>query len=200
LRDGFSFPASDFGITVEQPIRSFELQLGSAYSATHKPGGGPGPDTSFRTTGTLIYWRRWWGPCFTEESASLRTPDFNKRDNYMTPCVVLRGYPFGIPSRLYFGYLLPSGKWDGADRSGIEASRDQGVTFYWEERLLNLKQATVRYRATFGLYRALEQGNPLCDGTEGVFIASCARIPVFEFNGMLEFALEFPRSNADATW
>jgi hypothetical protein len=195
---GYAFPMSAFGFTVEQPIRSLELQLSSTYSPTHKLDSGPGLDTGFRTTGTLIYWRRTWGPCFSEEWAWQHTLDFTKQADYATPCLVLRSSPFGIPSRLYFGYILPSGKWAGSN--GIESSRLQGPTFFWEGRVLNLKEATIRFRYVFGLYRILAQGNPLCDGTEGVLVPTCARTRALSFNTSLGLELEFPRCKAGVTW
>jgi hypothetical protein len=194
----YTLPMSTLGFTVEQPIRSFELQLASTYSPSHKAGGGPGLDTGLRSTGTIIYWRRSWGPCFSEELAWERTANFTKTAEYATPCVMLRAYPFGIQSRLYFGYLVPSGKWAGPN--GIESSRTQGLTFYWEARVLNLNRATVRFRYTLGLYRILQQGNPLCDGTEGVLVSGCARVAAVSGNMSVGLELEIPKGNAAATW
>jgi len=196
--DGYNPPATDLEFSLEQPIRSFEAQLDSSYSPPHKTAGGAGTDTGLRDTGRLIYWRRNWGPWFSEEWAWQKTPDFTKQAYFATPGVVLRVHPVGIPSRLYLGYVVPTGKWAGPNE--LESSRTQGLTVIWDGRISNMRMATLRVRSKWGFYRILEQGNPLCDGTEGVLLPGCGRTRAFDLEATIGFALEFPKSNPDASW
>lgn len=181
---GYQFPSVIVGASVELPVSNHvELQGGISYTPT-KPFVGSNSDR-FGATGGAVFWitRRFAATAFLERGHAWAS-QYNLKGWGPSVGIAIREHTHDSPGRLYLSYVIPTGcQW--GPNCLIQSSRTTGGKIYWDHRVLR----HWRFGAEFGLYRSLNQGNPL-DPAAG-------RTSQTILDGHIVSRLEFPSSHLD---
>ena len=151
---GFKIPHLAVGIGAERSVgKHFELQGRLSYSPDRKYITNDGKSLLMKSRG--LYWIT---PKFALTGGLHRsylwTSQFNKSSWSPSAGIAFREGGFGMPGRIYFDYLFPTGCQWGAS-CPIQSNRTQGVDFYWETRVAS----HFRLGLLFGTYHLRNQSN-----------------------------------------
>lgn len=153
---GYKLPYIALGVSFQRPItKHIEFQGGVSYSPTKTLMTNDGRGVGIQ--GEVDYWliRR------VAATASLRwgelwTSEFNSQGWRPAIGFAIREHSFDSPGRFYFSYVIPTGCQWGAGCQ-VQSDRKTGPKVYWEHRVWT----HWRWGFEFGVYRVLNQGNPL---------------------------------------
>jgi hypothetical protein len=153
---GYKLPHIAVGTTVERAVgKRLEVQGELFYSPDKKYITNDG--NSIKMASTLIVWVTPRIGITSEVSKTyLWTSQFSKSELHPAFGVVIRDHFEGAPGRLYLSYLLPTGCQWGLT-CPIQSNRLQGPQGSWEHRI----STRLRYGFSMGIYRILNQSNPL---------------------------------------
>lgn len=181
---GYNFPTVKVGVSAELPISTrFELQGGISYTPTKAFVANTGDSLGATSGGVFWITRRFAATAFLERG-HVWTSQYNLKGWGPLVGIVIREHSHDSPGRLYLSYVIPTGcQW--GPNCLIQSSRTMGGRINWDHRVL----VHWRFGAEFGLYRALNQGNPLdpAAGRTGQLI----------WDGHIESRFEFPSSRLD---
>lgn len=138
---GYRLPYSAFGADVERVLGDrLEARIAADYSFTTKYGETSGSQEHL--SGRLLAWvKPNFGFTAEDGEAFLHTSLFTKSSNSPLVGIVNRCWAFGVPTRIYLGYIVPTGSrpTDGS----LQSNRLQGGRFIYEG------QFTSRLRLIF---------------------------------------------------
>ena len=177
---GFKVPSFALGVSLEHEITTrIELQGGASYSPTKTSTTNDGHDLTINA-GVVFWITRRFAPTASLISTRLWTSQFNSLAWSPLIGFAIREHTLGSPGRLYLSYLIPTGCQWGAS-CPIQSSRETGPKIFWEHRML----AHWRVGFEFGVYRVLDQGNPLdpAAGRTSQMTGDAHIISRFEFPG-----------------
>ena len=176
---GYSLPVVDFGVGLDKSFGShFEIDTFGSYEIAHKQVLGNGHeilatvipiiwiDRTVGITGEVIYAHLYTSAydkgTFLPESISQLAP--SAESFIITPGVVFRTSPAGLPSRMWLNAIIPTGSINRT--TGIESNRESGVQFTWEADMYNVGPFTMRAEIEPSYLHGYSQSNPICDGTD----------------------------------
>jgi hypothetical protein len=181
---GYKFPSVALGVSLELPISNrVELQGGISYTPT-KPLDTNSSD-SLGLTGGGVFWitRRFGATAFLERGHAW-TSQYNLKGWGPLIGIAIREHTHDSPGRLYLSYVIPTGcQW--GTTCLIQSSRTTGGRIYWDHRVF----MHWRFGFEFGLYRTLNQGDPLNP--------AAGRTSQLDWDGHIVSRFEFPSSRLD---
>lgn len=148
---GYKLPYTAFGGAIERTLGNHvELQVSGDYSPSHKYITSDGHQ--FHAYAAALYWFRDNAALYANDGEGfLYTSQFQKQANFPQVGVATRLFWMGVPSRIYFTYIVPTGKrpTDGS----LQSNRTQGMGFVYEGQGWD----RVRIITTFHVLTFLDQ-------------------------------------------
>jgi len=177
---GYKVPHVGFGSSIEQSLGTrIELDGGLSFSPDKKIITNDGSSLLIKSSGRFWITQRFAITGGLERS-NLWTSQFSKAAWLPSVGIAIRESSLGMPGRLYFSYLFPTGCQWGAG-CPIQSNREMGPVGYWEKRTYS------HFRVGFqiGYYRILNQGNPLQPsiGRTGEWSGDVHVVTRYEFHG-----------------
>lgn len=177
---GYKLPSLAVGASFEQPIgERVELQGGISFSPTKTISTNDGH--RFDISGEGLFWiSQRFAATASLGRGYLWTSQYDLQGWSPSIGLAIRDQALGSPGRLYLSYLIPTGCQWGAS-CPIQSSRETGAKIYWEHRITS----HWRFGFEFGIYRVLDQGNPLdpSAGRTGQVTGDAHIVSRFEFPG-----------------
>jgi hypothetical protein len=181
---GYQFPSVAVGASVELPI-SDRVELQGKISYTPTKAFVASNRDRLGATGGALFWitQRFAATAFLERG-HVWASQYNLKGWGPSVGIVVRERWHGSPGRLYLSYVIPTGcQW--GPNCLIQSSRTTGGKITWDHRVF----PHWRFGAELGLYRSLNQGNPL-DPMAG-------RTSQSIWDGHIVSRFEFPSSRLD---
>jgi hypothetical protein len=188
---GYHLPVVDFTQKLEVTLNPrVVIDANASYSYAHKLVLNNGYELS-QGGGAIFFIKPWFGINPTFEHTLLATSAYRKDNWTLSPGVVFRAYPIGIPSRITLNGIIPSGrKIDPV--TGIENNEESGVRFGWTAYMGSPGPVDSYMAFGMGFFHGYDQGNPICDGTYGP--ATCGhRTSWLTGNATFSFEFRFPK-------
>jgi hypothetical protein len=177
---GYELPSLAFGVSIERPITErIELQGGVSFSPTKTLSTNDGHH--FDVSGEGLFWiTHRFAVTAALSRGYLWTSQYDLQGWSPSIGLAIREQLFDSPGRFYLSFLIPTGCQWGAS-CPIQSSRETGPKINWERRL----SSHWRFGFEFGVYRVLNQGNPLdpAAGRTGQVTGDAHIISRFEFPG-----------------
>lgn len=177
---GYRLPSLAAGLSIERPITErIELQRGGSFSPTKTLSTNDG--NHFDIYGEGLFWvTQRVAATVSLSRGYLWTSQYDLQGWLPSIGLSIREEALGAPGRLYLSYLIPTGCQWGAG-CPIQSSRETGAKIYWEHRM----SSHWRFGFEFGIYRVLNQGNPLdpAAGRTAQITGDAHIVSRFEFPG-----------------
>jgi hypothetical protein len=169
-------------------LHRFELDLNDTYSPYETHVGLGIGHANIASAGGTVWLTDKVGLSGKLEDSGYSVTKVSKTAAYALAGATVKTYVLGFPSRVSFGYTQ---QFNNGITNGVETSHLTGGYIKVDTRLGCTGAVCYRGSEQFAAGHVLQQGNPVCDGTEGA--VTCPRNTSFGVGVSLTFSIEFPR-------
>jgi hypothetical protein len=190
---GDSFNNTNAGVaaTLEVPFtRHYEFDLTDIFSPLESKRVYGNGNANILRGSSIVWITNGFGLTANAELSSYKVTQISKSTVYVFGGPVWRSAIWGFPTRIELHYLR---EMDNGIISGVETQHLQGGQIKVSIRMGCFSKTCIRVTEEYALGHVLTQGNPVCDGSYGPVVPSCARIGKIggSVEAMIQF--EFPR-------